>query len=94
MMTATKTQPTVLSAEHLEAAGAAAWLPPMVDGPRANRRQLPTLGELDDIEKIAWDEGYAKGQAAGLAIGEDVGDEKRGLRGKHGLKLCRLRRPR
>lgn len=70
MMTATKTQPTVLSAEHLEAAGAAAWLPPMVDGPRANRRQLPTLGELDDIEKIAWDEGYAKGQAAGLAAAE------------------------
>lgn len=70
MMTATKSPPTVLSAEHLEAAGAAAWLPPMVDGPRASRRQLPTLGELDDIEKIAWDEGFSKGQAAGLAAAE------------------------
>lgn len=70
MMTATKNQPTVMSAEHLEAAGAAAWLPPMVDGPRANRRQLPTLGQLDDIEKIAWDEGFTKGQAAGLAAAE------------------------
>ncbi len=70
MMTATKNQPAVLSAEHLEAAAAAAWLPPKVDGPRGNRRHRPTLGELDDIEKIAWDEGFAKGQAAGLAAGE------------------------
>jgi flagellar assembly protein FliH len=45
-------------------------MPPTVDGPRANRRQRPTLGELDDIEKIAWEEGYAKGHAAGLAAAE------------------------
>ncbi len=69
-MTATKNQSAVLSAEHVEATTAAAWLPPMVDGPRGNRRHRPTLGELDDIEKIAWDEGYAKGQAAGLAAAE------------------------
>jgi flagellar assembly protein FliH len=69
-MNATKNQPAVLSADDLDATTAAAWLPPMVDGPRANRRQRPTLGELDDIEKIAWDEGFAKGQAAGLTAAE------------------------
>jgi flagellar assembly protein FliH len=56
----------VLNAEDSVAATASAWLPPMVDGTRLSRRQRPTLNDLDDIEKIAWEEGYAKGQAAGL----------------------------
>jgi len=68
-MNAFNTQP-VMSAEGSDANGAAAWLPPSVDGPRANRRQRPTLGELDDIQKIAWEEGYAKGQTAGVAAGQ------------------------
>lgn len=59
-----------MSAEGSDATSAAAWRPPSVDGPRANRRQRPTLGELDDIEKIAWEEGYAKGHAAGIAAAE------------------------
>ncbi|MGC3979892.1 MAG: flagellar assembly protein FliH [Steroidobacteraceae bacterium] len=63
-------QPSVLSAEGSDAAAAAAWAPPVVDGPRAQRRQRPTLGELEEVEKIAWEEGYAKGQAAGLAAAE------------------------
>ncbi len=57
-------------AEDIDAGSAAAWLPPSVDGPRGGRRQRPTLGELEDIERIAWDEAYAKGQAAALAAGE------------------------
>ncbi len=61
---------TILSAEEMDGAQAAAWSPPVVHGPRANRRDRPTLGELEDIEKIAWDEGYEKGHAAGLAAAE------------------------
>jgi flagellar assembly protein FliH len=59
-----------MNADDSAASGASAWLPPMVDGPRAGRRQRPTITELDDIEKIAWEEGYAKGQAAGLAAAD------------------------
>ncbi len=66
VMTQTNNQSAVMLAEGIDATAASAWLPPTVDGPRANRRQRPTLGELDDIEKIAWEEGYAKGQEAGL----------------------------
>jgi flagellar assembly protein FliH len=60
----------VMPAEGAAATSASAWLPPAVDGPRAGRRQRPTLNELNDIERIAWDEGYATGQSAGLAAGE------------------------
>lgn len=65
-----KTFAAVLPADGLDAPTASAWLPPLVDGPRASRRQRPTLGELDDIERVAWEEGFAKGQAAGLAAAE------------------------
>lgn len=60
----------VIDAGGSAATSASAWLPPSVDGPRANRRQRPTIGELDDIEKIAWEEGYAKGEAAGRAAAD------------------------
>lgn len=69
-MNAKQDSTPVLSADGAAANSAASWLPPAVDGPRATRRQRPTLSELDDIERIAWDEGYAKGQAAGLAAAE------------------------
>lgn len=55
-----------MSGDDVDAITAAAWMPPMVDGPRAARRQRPTLGELEDIEKIAWDEAYEKGHTAGM----------------------------
>jgi flagellar assembly protein FliH len=61
---------SVMTADDSAASSASAWLAPMVDGPRAGRRQRPTLSELDDIEKIAWEEGHAKGQAAGLAAAD------------------------
>lgn len=48
-----------------------AWDAPSVAGPRANRRTKLTLSELEDIERIAWDEAYAKGHAAGVANGEE-----------------------
>ncbi len=48
----------------------ASWQPPAVSGPRANRRNKPTLTELEDIERAAWDEAYAKGLEAGRVAGE------------------------
>ena len=48
----------------------ASWQPPSVNGPRANRRSKPTLTELEDIERAAWDEAYAKGLEAGRVAGE------------------------
>ena len=57
---------TDLASETPEAAQPQAWSPPLVHGPRINRRFRPTLGELEEIEKIAWDEGHQKGYAAGL----------------------------
>jgi flagellar assembly protein FliH len=46
------------------------WEPPSVNGPRANRRNKPTLQELEDVERVAWDEAYAKGLEAGRIAGE------------------------
>ena len=43
---------------------------PSVSGPRANRRNKPTIGELEDVERAAWDEAYAKGLEAGRIAGE------------------------
>ena len=48
----------------------ASWNPPSVSGPRANRRNKPTLAELEDVERAAWDEAYAKGLEAGRKAGE------------------------
>jgi flagellar assembly protein FliH len=46
------------------------WNPPSINGPRANRRNKPTLSELEDVERAAWDEAYAKGLEAGRVAGE------------------------
>jgi len=46
------------------------WSPPSINGPRANRRNKPTLSELEDVERAAWDEAYAKGLEAGRTAGE------------------------
>jgi flagellar assembly protein FliH len=62
-----------LSANHTmpsDELSAAAWQPPIVDGPRLTRRQRPTAAELEGIERIAWDEGFAKGHETGRAAGE------------------------
>jgi flagellar assembly protein FliH len=48
----------------------ASWNPPSINGPRANRRNKPTLTELEDVERAAWDEAYAKGLEAGRVAGE------------------------
>lgn len=53
-----------------EVADPASWNPPSVTGPRANRRSSPTLAELEDVERAAWDEAYAKGLEAGRKAGE------------------------
>lgn len=67
-MSVIKMTSSVATAE--EAANSVAWEAPSIAGPRANRRTKLTLSELEDIERIAWEEAYAKGQAAGLAAGE------------------------
>src|SRR5882757_1047418 len=67
-MSVIKMTSSVATAE--EAANSVAWEPPSVAGPRANRRTKLTLSELEDIERIAWEEAYAKGHVAGLAAGE------------------------
>ena len=53
-----------------DSAVTAAWQAPTIAGPRANRRSRPTISELEDIERLAWDEAYAKGLEAGRIAGE------------------------
>jgi flagellar assembly protein FliH len=48
-----------------EAAGAAVWELPPIDGPVVARRRRGT--DLDAVEREAWDKGYAEGREAGLA---------------------------
>jgi flagellar assembly protein FliH len=69
-MTSKNQNLSVMNADDSAASSASAWLPPTVDGPRSTRRQRPTISELEDIEKIAWEEGYAKGLAAGQAAAD------------------------
>jgi len=59
----------VITADSANTLGTASWEPPIVDGPRASMRRRPTLAELEGVERIAWDEGFAKGREAGLAAG-------------------------
>jgi flagellar assembly protein FliH len=61
-----KSATTVASETH----DSLSWNPPSINGPRANRRNKPTLSELEDVERAAWDEAYAKGLEAGRAAGE------------------------
>lgn len=53
----------------LDSAAAASWTLPAVDGPPAvaRQQQKPTVGQLEKIERAAYDEAYAKGHAEGLA---------------------------
>lgn len=55
----------VISAEDVTAT--TAWQPPVVNGPRTGNRPRPTLADLEDIERIAWEEAYAKGLEAAQA---------------------------
>jgi flagellar assembly protein FliH len=48
-----------------DAAGAAVWELPPIDGPVLARRRRST--DLDAVEREAWDKGYAEGHAAGVA---------------------------
>jgi len=48
-----------------EAAGAAIWELPPIDGPLLTRRRGDA--DLDVIEREAWNKGYAEGHEAGLA---------------------------
>lgn len=43
---------------------AEAWVPPQVDGPLIGRRRA--AGDLDALEREAWENGYAAGREAGL----------------------------
>lgn len=58
------------ASEIRETQGSASWNPPSINGPRANRRNKPTLAELEDVERAAWDEAYTKGLEAGRIAGE------------------------
>jgi flagellar assembly protein FliH len=48
-----------------EAASAALWELPPIDGPVLTRRRRSA--DLDAVEREAWDKGYAEGREAGLA---------------------------
>jgi flagellar assembly protein FliH len=48
-----------------DAAGAAVWELPPIDGPVVARRRRGA--DLDAVEREAWDKGYAEGREAGLA---------------------------
>jgi flagellar assembly protein FliH len=48
-----------------EAAGAALWELPPIDGPVLTRRRRSA--DLDAVEREAWDKGYVEGREAGLA---------------------------
>lgn len=43
------------------------WTLPAVEGPSANRRSRLTVGELEDLERAAWQEAFLQGKEAGLA---------------------------
>ena len=69
------THQTAADSSSSEALGMQAqpWSLPIVTGPSVTRRFRPTLGELEEIEKIAWEEAYEKGYAAGMnAAQQDI----------------------
>jgi flagellar assembly protein FliH len=43
------------------------WSLPAVEGPSIHRRNRLTVGELEDLERAAWEEAFAQGKEAGLA---------------------------
>jgi flagellar assembly protein FliH len=53
-----------------ESVTAEVWSAPEMKGPRAaSRRNWRTVDELEGIERVAWEESYAEGLAAGRAAG-------------------------
>jgi flagellar assembly protein FliH len=43
------------------------WSLPAVEGPSIHRRNRLSVGELEDLERAAWEEAFAQGKEAGLA---------------------------
>lgn len=87
----------VIASESVDTLSTAAWELPVVDGPRANTRRRPTLAELEGVERIAWDEGFAKGRDAGMAAGNQeaqrLNDDLRGKIQRADALLNSLARP-
>lgn len=87
----------VIVSESADTMSTASWELPVVDGPRANMRRRPTLAELEGVERIAWDEGFAKGRDAGLAAGSQeaqrLNDELRARIQRADALLNSLARP-
>jgi flagellar assembly protein FliH len=52
-----------------EPASAAIWQLPPIDGPLVTRRRS---GDLDAVEREAWDKGFAEGREAGLAAAKQA----------------------
>ena len=43
------------------------WALPAVEGPSIHRRARPSVAELEELERTAWEEAFAQGKEAGLA---------------------------
>jgi len=43
------------------------WSLPAVEGPSIHRRNRLSVGELEELERAAWEEAFAQGKEAGLA---------------------------
>jgi flagellar assembly protein FliH len=50
-----------------EAPGIERWALPTVEGPSIHRRAKLTVGELEELERSAWQEAFTQGKEAGLA---------------------------
>ncbi|MEQ1579609.1 MAG: flagellar assembly protein FliH [Steroidobacteraceae bacterium] len=47
--------------------GVERWSLPTVEGPSIHRRNRLSVGELEELERAAWEEAFAEGKEAGLA---------------------------
>ena len=47
--------------------GVERWSLPTVEGPSIHRRNRLSVGELEELERAAWEEAFAQGKEAGLA---------------------------
>lgn len=58
-----------MSEVHARAAsvGVERWSLPTVEGPSIHRRNRLSVGELEELEREAWEEAFAQGKEAGLA---------------------------
>lgn len=50
-----------------DSVGIERWSLPEVDGPSIHRRNRLSVGELEELERAAWEEAFAQGKEAGLA---------------------------